>query len=214
MSSSSAAPLLHQPNLRQVFGEQANIITGSNAIDQFERIKTHFSGLQGHTMPLNVRKIIQIHCSAFSRTQDHPLGDDRSMRVKALMTATFGSVFALATRVGRLAIFTLGLIPATVVRAATASRLGVDGAVSELWKKYGDEWTDLKFCLLAPFIAAAQIVQPQVGAGPIQNMLNYYIDRANRRAQHAERMSNAEATHAVQAAAAKDRVRAAQAGNP
>lgn len=172
-------------------GNLVRLFEGSTTAQRYNIIGDTFSGFNGHTMPMSMRKLFQAQLSAATVTPEHPLGDDRSRHIKALMAGTVGAVFTAATRIVRIAVWTLFLLPAVAVRFATANRYGMDGVVPELFKKYKEEFVDAGVTLLSIPVGLAKTIRPGVFSEKMGNIALYYLNRADRREAFATREAEA-----------------------
>jgi len=157
-----------------------------NASAKYSTIENIFSGWNGYSMPMSMRKLIQVQQSAYTidlmlDEGRHTLGDGRSCRVKALMAGTLGAACSLVARIIRIGVFTLSLPVGVPVRIARAQRYGLDGAVSELFKKYRDEWFDLGVTILSIPLGIAKMFSPKVLTGMTDAITNVYLRRVDRR---------------------------------
>ncbi len=148
---------------------------------QYNFIEEHFVGFRSDTMPMNFRKLVQLQLSQRMISETLPLGDNRSRHIKALMAGTVGTVFTLAARVVRIVVFTLFLLPAIPLRFATATRLGINGAVPELLKKWRDELVDAGIALYSCPVCIINAIHPGSCAHNVDRIRGYYLARVDRR---------------------------------
>jgi len=165
------------------------------------------SSYRAEPIPMNFRKLIQVQLSAASREIAEGgrdgLGDNRSMRIKALMTGSIGSVFTIATRVGRIAIHVAFIVPAAIVRLSTATRYNVDGAMKEFFKRQGEEWIDLGVSLISVPVALLKVAQPKIFSEAMERINRYYQSRSDRREAFDQRMESARNVYQREVAEAK-----------
>jgi hypothetical protein len=155
--------------------------------DKYKSIEEKFTGFKGHTMPMSFRKLIQSQLSANTIQENPGLGDGRSRHIKAFMAGTVGAAFTAVARIIRIAFFTAFLLPAVIVRFATANRYGFEGAVPELLKKYSEEWIDLGVTILSIPLGLCKTIDPTVFSGATDKITEYYLDRADRRVNFAQK---------------------------
>lgn len=168
-----------------------NSYSNKSPAESYALIEQHFSGFNGHTMPMSFRKLIQVQLSAATVTEENRLGDNRSRHIKAFMAGTIGAAFTAVTRIIRIAVFTACLLPAIPVRYATASRYGIDGVIPELFRKYFDEWIDLGVTALSIPLALARTFSPNFASDMTNRITHYYLTRADRRAEFAVKETEA-----------------------
>ncbi len=181
MSSLSVSPA--PSSSMQAYQQVENIFeTGDVSADLAARLLLPENKRQ--EMPIALRSCIQVQLSALSREEtENGVGDDRSVRIKAFMAATVGSVFGISWRVARVAVRTLAFIPLALVRLGTASRIGfVKQAMPEYVRRYRDEWIDLAVAVAAAPLALVKTISPTAAQGLTDSMHTYYLNRAQARA--------------------------------
>ena len=132
------------------------------------------------------------------------------MHVKAFMAATVGSAFTAVARIIRIALFTVFLLPAILVRGLSAVRYGVDGAIPELLKRYGEEWVDLFVSIGSAPLGLAKTFVPTAGENFTNSVTQYYIERADRRTAFDEKLQAGKEHYETQVAEANKLVNNAE----
>lgn len=171
--------------------------------ERYRFIEKNFTRSEGQTMPLDFRKLQQVQLSANTRTPEQRLGDNRSLYVKAFMASTVGFAFTAVSRMIRIAMWTIFLLPAILVRFATANRYGVEGAVPELLKRYAEEWVDLGVSIIAVPMGIVKTISPKALSGCTNTITDYYLNRADRRNACDQNMREAGARYLEAEAAAR-----------
>lgn len=182
-------------NIQQRFNQ-------ASSAQQYNLIKDTFTGFEGHSMPMSFRKLIQVQLSANTVTEAAPLGDNRSRHIKAFMAGTVGAAFTAVARIIRIAVFTVFLLPAVLVRFATATRYGFEGAVPELLKKYREEWADLAVTAGSIPLGLAKTMNPTAFSEQTDQLTEYYLQRTDRRIAFAAEELKAQRAYQAQVGAA------------
>ena len=182
-------------NIKQAFNQ-------ANSAQQYNLIKDKFTGFEGYSMPMSFRKLIQVQLSANTVTLQPPLGDNRSRHIKAFMAGTVGAAFTAVARIIRIAVFTVFLLPAVLVRFATATRYGFEGAVPELLRKYCEEWVDLAVTAGSIPLGLAKTIKPTAFFKQTNQLTEYYLQRTDRRIAFNERELTAQTAYRNQVAQA------------
>jgi hypothetical protein len=118
------------------------------------------------------------------------------------MAGTVGAAFTAVARMIRIAVFTVFLLPAVLVRFATATRYGFEGAVPELLQKYREEWADLAVTAGSIPLGLAKAMNPTAFSEQTDQLTEYYLQRTDRRIAFAEDELRAQRAYQDQVGAA------------
>lgn len=182
----------------EIAGQNSNstVLNGNNSLmDQYNSLERKFSGTNGWTMPICFRKLSEVQLSYQSKCEENPLGDNRSVHIKALFGGTVGVLGSLCARIARVSVFTLFLPIALVVRFATATRYQLDGAIPELLNRYGEEWIDLGVTLGCCPLGIIKAIFPMTGASFVESVRGYYENRTTRREAFDKKFERSEANY-------------------
>ncbi len=175
--------------------------------NKYNFLKQTFVGWKSETMPLSVRKLIQTQLAADAVTPSAKLGINENQRLKAFWATTGGFAFTLATRIVRIALFTIFLLPAILVRLGTAVYYGmpVGDTLIELLKNYGEELADGGITIACLGLGVAKTIYPKAFTDATRALATYYLQRADRRRDFATDEATDKAGHTQDVQDAKTR---------
>lgn len=179
--------------------------------DVYRRYDIANNCFKANTVPMSIRKMVQAQHSCESRTDEHPLGDTRSIRVKLFMTASFGVAFSAVARIIRLAVWTVFLPLTALYHVGKASRYNLEGHVVNHMKEYLEEWVDLFATVVSCPLALIKMFKPDAFSGATHSLRNYYMTRIDRRNTYDQGVQGAIQAYDAEVARGVGRVQAARA---
>jgi hypothetical protein len=135
--------------------------------------------LMENTCPIILRRFVEAQYAYESKRLNQP--DGQNIRIKILVATTVGALFCLASRIVRTAVRTLALPLSIPYSFGKQQYYGIQGEVSEEFKRTMHEWVDLGVSLVLPFVGVVKFFKPDVANSFCRDLLDYYIRRIDER---------------------------------